>query len=428
MSSVVEKKENNQVTLKIEVAPEVFESAINKAYNKNRGKFNIPGFRKGKAPRKIIELNYGVGIFYEDAIDMIFPEVYEAALKEHNIDPVDRPALDIEEIEKGKPVVLVAEVTVKPEVELGDYKNVEVEKVEYSIEDEAIENELKKIQDVNSRLIAVEDRAVKSGDVLTIDYAGFVGEEQFEGGTAQGQPLEIGSGSFIPGFEDQLIGKNTGEEVEVKVTFPEEYHSAELAGKEAVFKVTIHDIKEKEVPALDDELAKDVSEFDTIEELKADIKAKLEEQKAEEAKMEVEDKLIEKICENSKVEIPEVMIENQIDNSINDFSYRLRYQGLDLAKYLELTNTKLEDFRAQFRDNAERFVKGDLILEAIGAAEAFEVSEAELNEELENMAKQYGQDLEKIKKNLDENDLEYIKKGIIKRKTVDFLVENAKLV
>ncbi|OHW61845.1 trigger factor [Andreesenia angusta] len=427
MSSVVEKKENNQVTLKIEVAPDVFEKAVNEAYNKNKKRFNIPGFRKGKAPRKIIELNYGVGVFYEDAINSVFPEVYGEAVKEHNLDPVDRPSLDVEDIEKGKPVVFLVEVTVKPEVELGEYKGIEVEKVEYSIEDEAIENELKRIQDVNSRLVAVE-REVKEGDVITLDYAGFLGEEQFEGGTAENQTLEIGSGSFIPGFEEQLVGKSAGEEVKVEVTFPEEYHSAELAGKAAVFNVKVHEVKEKEVPALDDELAKDVSEFDTLEELKADIKKKLEEQKSEEAKMEIEDKIIDKISENSKVDIPEAMIENQIDSSINDFSYRLRYQGLDLGKYLELTNTSMEDFRAQFRENAERFVKGDLILDAIGKSETFEVSEEELSEELEKLAKQYGQELDKLKSTLDENDIDYIKGGVVKRKTIDFLVENAKLV
>lgn len=427
MSSVVEKKENNQVTLKIEVAPDLFEKAVNEAYNKNKKRFNIPGFRKGKAPRKIIELNYGVGVFYEDAINSVFPEVYGEAVKEHNLDPVDRPSLDVEDIEKGKPVVFLVEVTVKPEVELGEYKGIEVEKVEYSIEDEAIENELKRIQDVNSRLVAVE-REVKEGDVITLDYAGFLGEEQFEGGTAENQTLEIGSGSFIPGFEEQLVGKSAGEEVKVEVTFPEEYHSAELAGKAAVFNVKVHEVKEKEVPALDDELAKDVSEFDTLEELKADIKKKLEEQKSEEAKMEIEDKIIEKIAENSKVDIPEAMIENQIDSSINDFSYRLRYQGLDLGKYLELTNTSMEDFRAQFRENAERFVKGDLILDAIGKSETFEVSEEELSEELEKLAKQYGQELDKLKSTLDENDIDYIKGGVVKRKTIDFLVENAKLV
>jgi trigger factor len=427
MNSVVEKKENNQVTLKIEVEPEVFEKAVNEAYNKNKKRFNIPGFRKGKAPRKIIEVNYGKGVFYEDAINALFPDVYQEAIKEHNIDPVDRPSLDVEDIESGKPVTFIVEVTVKPEVELGEYKGIEVEKSEYSIEDEAIENELKRIQDVNSRLVSV-DREVKEGDVITLDYAGFVGEEQFEGGTAENQTLEIGSGSFIPGFEDQVVGKSVGEEVKVEVKFPEEYHSAELAGKEAVFNVNIHEVKEKEVPELDDELAKDVSEFDTLEELKADIKSKLEEQKSEEAKMELEDKIIDKISENSQVDIPEAMIENQIDSSISDFSYRLRYQGLDINKYLELTNTSMEDFRNQFRENAERFVKGDLILDTIGEKEKFEVSESELSEELEKLSKQYGQDIEKLKETLDENDLDYIKKGIIKRKTVEFLVENAKIV
>lgn len=428
MSSVIEKKENNKVTLKIEVASEVFEKGVNEAYKKNRGRFNVPGFRKGKAPRKIIEMNYGKGIFYEEAINEVFPEEYSKAIKEHDLEPVDRPDLDVGEIESGKPVMFTVEVTVKPEVELGEYKGIEVEKVEYSVEDEAVDNELKNIQDANSRLVSVEDRAVKAGDILTIDYAGFVGEEQFEGGTAENQTLEIGSNSFIPGFEDQLIGKEAGEEVEVKVTFPEEYHAEDLAGKEAVFKVTVHEIKEKEVPELDDELAKDVSEFDTLEELKADIKSKLEAQKAEEAKMELENKLLEKISENSKIDIPEAMIENQISSSVNDFSYRLRYQGLDLEKYLELTKTSMSDFREQFRDNAEKFVKADLVLEAISKKEDVSLTEEEIEEELQVLSKQYGQDIDKLRQNLDEEDMDYLKKTKIKRKTIDLVVESAKLV
>jgi len=427
MSSTLEKKEGNIVTLKIEVDAETFEKGIQKAYARNKSKFNIPGFRKGKAPRKIIELNYGVGVFYEDAINIVFPEAYDKAIEEHNLDPVDRPSIDIEEIESGKPVIFTAEVTVKPEVTLGEYKGIEVEKVEYNVTDEEVDAEIKKTQERNARIIEAEDRPVKEGDTLVLDYAGYVGDEQFEGGTAQNQTLEIGSGRFIPGFEEQLIGKNKGEEVEVNVKFPEEYHAENLAGKDAKFIVTIHEIKEKELPELDDEFAKDVSEFDTLEELKNDIRAKLEKQAKDKEKSEVENNVIEKVVEACEMDIPEIMIEKQIDNDVNDFAYRLRYQGLDMEKYFEYTNTKMEDLREQFKPNAEKLVKVDLVLEAISEKESIEATEEELNKEIEELAKQYKQDdVEKFKKNLGA-DLEYIKLGIIKRKTVEFLVENAKL-
>lgn len=427
MSSTFVKKEGNIVTLKIEVDAETFEKGVQQAYLKNKSRFNIPGFRKGKAPRKIIEMNYGEGVFYEDAINIVFPEAYDKAIDELKLDPVDRPSIDIEEIEKGKPVVFTADVTVKPEVKLGEYKGIEVEKSEYNVTEEELEAELKRMQERNARIIDAGDRPVKQGDILTIDYSGFVGEEQFEGGTAQNQPLEIGSGRFIPGFEEQLIGKNKEEEVEVKVTFPEEYHAEELSGKDAIFKVVIHEIKEKELPALDHEFAKDVSEFDTLDELKNDIKNKLQKQAEDRAKAENENKVVEKIADACEVDIPEVMIDRQVDDDINDFAYRLRYQGLEFEKYLELTGTGIEDLRNQFKPNAEKLVKVDLILEAISEKEGIDSTEEELNEELENIAKQYNQDVEKLKGNIKGDDLEYIKKGIIKRKTIEFLVKEAKL-
>lgn len=427
MSSTFVKKEGNIVTLKIEVDAETFEKGVQQAYLKNKPKFNIPGFRKGKVPRKIIEMNYGEGVFYEDAINIVFPEAYDKAIDEHNLDPVDRPSVDIEEIEKGKPVVFTVDVTVKPEVKLGEYKGIEIEKSEYNVTEEDLEAELKRMQERNARIIDAGDRSVKQGDILTIDYSGFVGEEQFEGGTAQNQPLEIGSGRFIPGFEEQLVGKNKEEEVEVKVTFPEEYHAEELAGKDAIFKVIIHEIKEKELPALDDEFAKDVSEFDTLDELKNDIKNRLQKQAEDKAKAENENKVVEKVVEACEVVIPEVMFERQIDNDINDFAYRLRYQGLEFKKYLELTGTKIEDLRKQFKPNAEKFVKADLVLEAVSEKEGIEATEEELNEELENIAKQYNQDVDKLKANIKGDELEYIKKGIIKRETIEFLVKEAKL-
>ncbi|RKD28974.1 trigger factor [Thermohalobacter berrensis] len=428
MSSTVLKKENNEVTLKIEVPAEKFEEGIQKAYLKNRKRFNIPGFRKGKAPKRIIEARYGKGIFYEDAINFVFPEAYSKAVDEHELEPVDRPEIDIEQIEEGKPVVFTAKVTVKPEVKLGDYTGIEVEKVEYNVTEEDVEKEIERMRERNARLVEVKDRPVKEGDILTIDYEGYVDGEQFEGGTAQNQSLEIGSGRFIPGFEEQLVGKNKDEEVEVNVTFPEEYHAENLAGKDATFKVKIHEIKEKELPELDDEFAKDVSEFDTLDELKSDVKTKLEEQAKNREKAEKENKVLEKVVEGAEIDIPEVMIENQIDNELREFEYRLRFQGLDLEKYLEMTNTKREDLRDQLRPNAEKAVRTELVLEAIAEKEEIKETEEELNKELEKIAKQYNQDAEKFKKNMKADDLEYIKLGIIKRKTVEYLVENAKFV
>lgn len=428
MSSKIEKKEGNIVTVKYEVESDRFNKAVQKTYNKERSKFNIPGFRKGKAPRKIIELNYGKGIFYEGAVNIIFPEIYEEVIKEHSLEPVDRPSLDIGDIEDGKSVEFTLDITVKPEVELGNYKGLEVSKVEYSVEDEAIETELKRIQDTNARLISMEDRGVKNGDVITLDYSGSVEGVDFAGGTAENQTLEVGLGKFIPGFEEQLVGKNLGEEAIIKVKFPETYYSEELADKEAEFAVKIKEIKEKEVPVLDDEFAKDVSEFDTLEELKSDIKAKMTKQKEEDSQNEIENKLIDLICEDSKIDIPEAMVESQIDSSVNDFAYRLRYQGLDIQKYLEANKMSMEDFRKQFRTNSEKLVRSELILEAISKAENIVVEESDMNKELEDLAKSYNKGVNEFKEKLSEEDMEYIKLGLIKKKALDFIVENAKLV
>lgn len=428
MKSTILNKEGNKVSLRIEVDAQKFEEGVQKAYLKNRKRFNIPGFRKGKVPRKIIEVNYGEGVFYEDAINMIFPEAYDSAIKELDLEPVDRPEIDIEELEKGKIVVFTADVIVKPEVKVGEYKGIEVEKVEYNVTEEDIDQELKSMQDRNARIIEVEGRPVKTGDILTIDYEGYVDEEQFEGGTAQNQSLEIGSGRFIPGFEDQLIDKNSGDDVEVNVKFPEEYNAEHLAGKDAIFKVKIHEIKEKELPQLDDEFAKDVSEFDTVDELKNDIKERQEKQAKDREKIEKENKVIEKVVKDSEIDLPEVMIETQIDNEVNEFSYRLQFQGMNIEKYLELTNTTMDDLREQTKERAEQVVRTDLVLEAISKVEGIESSEDELQEELEKMAKQYNQEVDKLKKKLRDEDLDQIKKGIIKGKTVDFLVDNAKLV
>ncbi len=426
MSSTIEKIEGNKVSLKIEVSYEDFEKEIQKAYNKTKGRFNIPGFRKGKVPRKIIEANYGEGVFYEDAINSAFPPAYEKAIEDHKLEPIDRPSLDLEEIKKGEPVILLVEVEVKPEVKLGEYKGIEVEKKEYNVTEEDINNELKNIQERNARVVEVEDRAAENGDILTIDYSGSVDGVLFDGGTAENQQLELGSDSFIPGFEEQLVGANKGAEVDVKVTFPEEYHSEDLSGKDAVFKVKVHEIKAKDLPALDDELAKDVSEFDTLEELKADLKKGLEEQSEKREKIEFENSVIDKIAEGSEVDLPEVLVEGQIDASVREFGQRLTYQGLQLEKYLELTGIPMSEFREQFTDDAKKLVKADLVLEAISKKEGFEATEAELEEEFEEIAKQYNQKIEDVKEKFGEDDLDYIKMGIIKTKTIEFVVENAK--
>ena len=425
MSSIILKTEKNEVTLKVTVSAEAFEKSVQQAYTKTRGRFNIPGFRKGKAPRKIIELNYGTEVFYDEAINSVFPTVYAEAIKEHTLNPIDRPSLDVEEIVKGKDVVLTLTVTVKPEVVLGDYKGIEVEKKEYNVTDEDINKEIEDMRERNSRLIAVE-REVQDGDTIVMDYAGFVGEEQFEGGTAEKQTLVIGSQQFIPGFEEQLVGVKMGEEVEVKVAFPEEYHAKDLAGKDAIFKVTVHEVKEKELPKLDDEFAKDVSEFDTIEELKADIKKSKEDAAAIRVEQEYKDALINKTVENAQVDVPAIMVEKQIDEMVNQFTHQLKHQGLDVDTYLKYTNAKMEDIREQMRNDAANRVKTELILEAIVKAENIEVTEEESNEELSKYATQYNMELEKFKSSLKDYDHENIKEGIKIRKAVSFLVDNAK--
>ena len=427
MKAVLEKKENNKVFFNFELEVEKFEKAMQQAYLKNRGRFNIPGFRKGKVPRKIIEMNYGEEIFYEDAINLILPEAYEDAVKELELEPVDRPDIDIEDIEKGKPILVKVEVDVKPEFKLGDYKSIELEKIEYNVTDEMVEHELEHVRDENARLLDASDREVKDKDILTIDFAGFIDEEQFPGGTAEGFELTIGSNMFIPGFEEQLIGKKKDEEVEVKVTFPEEYHEETLAGKEAIFKVVIHDIKEKELPELDDEFAKDVSEFDTLEEYKADIRERLEKDLKEQEKVETENRVIEKALEISEVDIPDGMVESQIDDEMRQFDYRLRSQGLDLEKYLEFTGSNPEDLREQLKPSALNRVKVDLLLEAIVKAEGIEVTEEELEKELEDLAEQYAaEDKEEFIEDMKKGNLNFIKTGIANGKAVKLLVESAK--
>jgi trigger factor len=427
MSYELLKTEKNVATISITVPAKDFEDAVQKTYMKERGKFNIQGFRKGKAPRKIIEMNYGEGVFFDGALDVALSPAYASAIEGLEIEPVARPDIDIKEIGKGKDLVFEAIVAVKPEVTLGEYKGVEVEKVSAEVSDEAVEAELKKQQDMNGRLVNVEDRAIVEGDTAVIDFEGFVDGVAFEGGKGENHNLEIGSGQFIPGFEEQLVGKNLDEEVEVNVTFPEAYQSEELAGKDAVFKVAIKGIKVKELPELDDEFAKDTSEFDTLEELKSDIRAKLEESAKSQSETATRDKVIDAVVATMTAEIPDQMVESEIDGMLQDFEYQLRYQGLELDQYLQFSGTTMQDMREKMQDDALVRVRTSLTLETISKQENIEVTDEDLEKEYERLAEMQGQSVEDVKK-LFGSQVEYMKASIESRKTVDFLVENAKLV
>lgn len=427
MKAELIKKEGNKVTLKITVDNNKFESAVNKAYNKTKSKYNLPGFRKGKAPRVVIESQYGKGIFYNDAIEILFPEVYPQAIKELNIDPVDSPNLDVEEISKDNGLVMVLNVEVKPEFELGNYKGIEVTKVENNVTEDEVDLKLKEMLDRNSRLVSVEDKALESGDTAVIDFEGFDNGVAFEGGKGENYNLVIGSNTFIPGFEDQLVGKKAGEELKVEVNFPEEYHVEALAGKPVVFEVKVNDVKVKEVPELDDEFAKDASEFDTLAELRADIKAKLQEEAKKAAEVELKNTIVEKVAENTEIDVPESMINNQINNMLNDLNYQLQYQGLSLQHLLEMTGRTMEQLREERREDAKKLVKSSLVLEAIADAEKIEVSDEEFNQELEKMASAYNMEVEKIKSSLRPEDIEDIKGQVKITKTLDLLVESANI-
>ena len=425
MKAELVKKEGNKVTLKITVDNNKFEEAVNKAYNKTKGKYNIPGFRKGKAPKVVIETQYGKGVFYNDAIDILFPEVYPEAIKELNIDPIDRPDLDIEEISKDNGLVMVVNVEVKPEFELGAYKGIEISKVDNTVSEDEVEASLNEMLNKNARLISVEGKALENGDTAVINFEGFENGVAFEGGKGENYNLVIGSNTFIPGFEDQLVGKKAGEEVEVNVTFPETYHAENLAGKPVVFNVKVNDVKVKEVPALDDEFAKDTTEFETLAELRADVKTKLEEQAKNAADAEMRNALVEKVSANTEVEVPEAMVQHQIDNMLMELNYQLQYQGLNLQQLLEMTGRGLEELREERRADAERLVKSSLILEAIAEKENIEANDADVDAELEKMAAMYNMEVEKIKSSLRETDIEDIKGQIKIRKTLDLLVESA---
>lgn len=427
MKAVLEKRENNKVTFNVELEYDKFEDNLQKAYLKNRGKFSIPGFRKGKVPRKILEMNYGEDLFYEDAINLILPEEYDSAIVELGLEPVDTPEVDIDEIEKDKPIMIKFQVDVKPEIKLGDYKSIEIEKVEHNVTDEILDNEIKKAQDANGRLVDAADRPVQDGDHLIIDYEGSVDGVLFPGGTAEGQKLEIGSNTFIPGFEEQLIGKNIGEEVEVKVTFPEDYHEETLMGKEAIFKVVIHEIKEKELPELDDEFAKDISEFDTLEEYKASVKANLEENFKRREKIELENKIIDEVVAMAEFEVPEGLINSQLENEVGEFDYQLRSQGIDLEQYLTITGSTIEDIKEQLKPMALKRVTADLVLEAIAKEENIEVTKEDIDKELNRIAKQYNEEEgKKFINDMKKRDLSFMNAGISNAKVIDMLVSNVK--
>lgn len=421
--STVEKVDKNVVSFEFTVSADEFENGIEKAYRKNVGKINIQGFRRGKAPRKIIEKYYGNEVFYEDAINIVLPDAYDKAIEENNIFPVDQPEIDIKgEISRENGITFTAKVTVKPEFELGEYKGIKASKVSHRTLKKDIDAEIEKMRERNSRMVSVEDRAVQKDDIANIDFEGFCDGVAFEGGKGENYDLTIGSGQFIPGFEDQLIGKNIGEETEVNVTFPEEYHAENLKGKDAMFKVKINSIKVKELPELDDEFAKDVSEFDTLEELKKDVKEKLSAAGKEKAAHETEENVIKAVCDATEIDIPEAMINSQIDKMIRDFDMQMRYQGLNLEQYMKYTGTTLDSLKEQFKADAEKNVKTSLVLEKVCQVEDITASDKEVSKEYDDMAEQNGMKVEDIKKYVSEDD---VKERIKTRNTIKFLVDNA---
>lgn len=429
MSVQVEKLEKNMAKLTIEVAAEEFEKAIQGAYLKQKNRISIPGFRKGKVPRAMIEKMYGVAIFYEDAANALIPEAYAKALEEDEckaLEIVSQPNIDVVQIEKGKPFIFTAEVATKPEVTLGEYKGVEVPKADLEVTDEDVEAELKKEQEKNSRRVTVEDRAVENGDIVTLDFEGFVDGVAFEGGKGENYPLTIGSNAFIPGFEEQLIGAKTGEAVEVNVTFPEEYQAKDLAGKAAVFKCQIHKIEAKELPALDDEFAKDVSEFDTMDAYRADIKKNLETRKADAAKRAKEDAAVEKAVENAQMEIPEAMIETQVRQQVNDFAARMQAQGLSMQDYMKYTGSTIEMMQDQMRPQAEKRIRTRLVLEKVAEAENIQVSDERLDEEIAKMAEAYKMEADKLKEAMGDYEKEQMKKDIAVQDAVTLIADAAK--
>lgn len=427
MNVKVENIEKNVVKLEITVDSEKFNEAVKKSFKKNAKRFNVPGFRKGKAPLNIIKKYYGEGVLFEDAINFCCEDTYPKAIEENNIKPVDYPQIDVVQIGEGKDFIYTAEVTTVPEVKLGEYKGVEVKKVSYEVEDEAVENELKSMQEKNARVSLKEEGEIEKGNIAIIDFKGYVDGETFEGGEAKDYELEIGSGTFIGDFEDQLVGLKKDESKKVNVSFPEEYGREDLNGKPATFEVTIKDIKVKELPALDDEFAKEVSEFDTLEELKSDIKDRMKKELSDKAKAEYEEAVVEAVAANAEIEIPKVMIEKEIDNMVRDLEMRLKYQGLDLKSYYEFTNSSEEKVKEYMRETAEKRVKTDLIMQEIAKVEDIKATEEELKEKAMEVAKQYGQkDVEKTAELIVNAQKAYLEIDIVNGKVLDLLVENSK--
>ena len=426
MSFKVEQlEEKNMVKLVIEASAEEFEAGLNAAYNKNKNKISVPGFRKGKAPRKMIEQLYGSQIFFEDAANEIIPDAYADAAKESGLDIVSQPKVSIEQLEAGKPFIFAAEVAVRPEVELGEYKGVEVTKADAEVTDADVEEELKKVQDQNSRTVSVEDRAVKDGDMTVIDFEGFIDGEAFDGGKGENYPLTIGSHSFIDTFEEQMIGMNIGEEKELNVTFPEEYHAENLKGKPATFKVTVKEIKEKQLPELDDDFAQDVSDFDTLAEYKDDLKNKIAERKESEAKAKKESEAIEKVVEAAKMDIPQAMIDTQVNRMLEDFAMRLQQQGLSVEQYFQYTGMTADKIMEEMKPEAVKRIKNSLVLEAVAKAENIEVSEEEFEAELQKMADMYKMEIEKIKEFMQDAEAKQMKDDIAIQKAVELIVSSA---
>ena len=426
MSIKIEKTENaNELKLSFEVEAAKFDEAINKVYAKSAKYFNIPGFRKGKAPMAIVEKHYGSEIFYEDAFNEIVPEIYEKELKENNIEAVSKPDLDVTQIGKGQDLKFTAVVQIKPEVKLGKYKGITLKKVEYNVSDDDIEHELGHMAERNSRVVPVEDRPVENKDITVIDFEGSVDGVKFEGGKAEGHELEIGSGSFIPGFEEQIVGMKIGEEKDIKVKFPDDYFSEDLKGKEAVFHVKLHEIKKKELPEINDDFAKDASEFETLAELKNSIKEKLEEENKNRAKYETEEEAIKEVCKNTEIDIPTGMIETELDNMVRDVETRLSYQGMNMEMYLQMIGKTMEEFRKEGEEQAKEAVKTRLVLEQIVKDENIEADEKKVEERLEEMAKAYGKEAKELKDN--EMLMDYIKKQLAQEEAINFLVTNAKI-
>ncbi|MBQ9267458.1 MAG: trigger factor [Clostridia bacterium] len=427
MNAKVEKLENSQVKLEITIEAEKFEEGMQKAFFRNAKHFNVPGFRKGKAPRNIVERYYGESVLYEEAFNIIVPEIYDEVIKENNIEAVSNPDIDITQIGSGKDLIFTAIVTVKPEVKLGKYKGIKVDKKEYPVTEEHVQEHLNEMAEKNARIITADEKAkAKKGNIAVIDFEGSVDGVPFEGGKAENYSLELGSNSFIPGFEDQVIGMKTGEEKDINVTFPENYFSTDLAGKDAVFKVKVHEIKVKELPTLDDEFAKDVSEYDTLEELKQDIVEHIEEENARRAKYEEEEEAIQKVLEKSEVEIPRAMIDNEIDEYVRDFENRLSYQGMNLDTYMQLMGKDIVEIRKEYEERAEKNVKTRLVLEAIFKAEELEVTDEMVKEKLAETAKAYGRDAEEFVAKATEQMKDYVREESKYDVAVKFIMANAK--